>query len=31
MNDGPEVAESAHAIFRAFIEVARAKHAELTR
>jgi putative glutamine amidotransferase len=31
MNDGPEVAESAHAIFRAFIEAARAKHAELTR
>jgi putative glutamine amidotransferase len=29
VNDGPEVAESAHAIFRAFIEAARAKHAEL--
>jgi len=28
VNDGPEVAESAHAIFRAFIEAARAKHAE---
>ena len=31
VNDGPEVAESAHAIFRAFIEAARAKHAELAR
>jgi putative glutamine amidotransferase len=31
VNDGPEVAESAHAIFRAFIEAARAKHAELGR
>jgi putative glutamine amidotransferase len=31
VNDGPEVAESAHAIFRAFIEAARAKHAELTK
>ena len=29
VNDGPEVAESAHAIFRAFIEAASAKHAEL--
>jgi putative glutamine amidotransferase len=29
VNDGPEVAESAHAIFRAFIQAARAKHAEL--
>jgi len=29
VNDEPEVAESAHAIFRAFIEAARAKHAEL--
>lgn len=29
VNDGPEVAESAHAIFRAFVEAARAKHAEL--
>jgi len=28
VNDGPEVAESAHAIFRAFIEAARVKHAE---
>lgn len=28
VNDGPEVAESAHAIFRAFIEAARAKHTE---
>ena len=28
VNDGPEVAESAHAIFRAFIEAARAKRAE---
>ena len=31
VNDGPEVAESAHAIFRAFIEAARAKQAELAR
>jgi putative glutamine amidotransferase len=31
VNDGPEVAESAHAIFRAFIEAARTKHAELAR
>jgi putative glutamine amidotransferase len=31
VNDGPEVAESAHAIFRAFIEAARVKHAELAR
>ena len=29
VNDGPEVAESARAIFRAFIEAARAKRAEL--
>jgi putative glutamine amidotransferase len=29
VNDGPELAESAHAIFRAFIEAARAKHEEL--
>ena len=29
VNDGPEVAESAHAIFRAFIEAARATHQEL--
>ena len=29
VNDGPELAESAKAIFRAFIEAARAKHAEL--
>ncbi|MGA7448094.1 MAG: gamma-glutamyl-gamma-aminobutyrate hydrolase family protein [Terriglobales bacterium] len=29
VNDGPEVAESAHAIFRAFVEAARAKRAEL--
>jgi len=29
VNDGPEVAESAKAIFRAFIEAARTKHAEL--
>jgi putative glutamine amidotransferase len=28
VNDGPEVAESAHAIFRAFVAAARAKHAE---
>jgi len=31
VNDGPDVAESAHAIFRAFIEAARVKHAELAR
>ncbi len=31
VNDGPELAESARAIFRAFVEAARAKHAELTR
>jgi putative glutamine amidotransferase len=29
VNDGPELAESARAIFRAFIEAARAKHVEL--
>ena len=29
VNDGAEVAESARAIFRAFVEAARAKHAEL--
>ena len=29
VNDGPELAESAKAIFRAFMEAARAKHAEL--
>ena len=29
VNDGPDVAKSAHAIFRAFIEAARAKRAEL--
>jgi putative glutamine amidotransferase len=29
VNDGPELAESAKAIFRAFTEAARAKHAEL--
>ncbi len=29
VNDGPEVAESAKAIFRAFIEAARTKHEEL--
>jgi putative glutamine amidotransferase len=29
VNDGPELAESAKAIFRAFIEAARAKHAEV--
>jgi putative glutamine amidotransferase len=28
VNDGPEVAEPARAIFRAFIEAARARHAE---
>ena len=31
VNDGPELAESARAIFRAFIEAARAKHRELVR
>jgi putative glutamine amidotransferase len=31
VNDGPEVAESAHAIFRAFIEAARQKHAEVAK
>ncbi|MGA2979791.1 MAG: gamma-glutamyl-gamma-aminobutyrate hydrolase family protein [Terriglobales bacterium] len=31
VSDGPEVAESAHAIFRAFIEAAREKHAELAK
>jgi putative glutamine amidotransferase len=31
VNDGPELAESARAIFRAFIGAARAKHAELTK
>jgi putative glutamine amidotransferase len=31
VHDGPEVAESAHAIFRAFIEAARAKHEELAK
>jgi putative glutamine amidotransferase len=31
VNDGAELAESAHAIFRAFIEAARAKHAELAK
>ena len=31
VNDGPEVAESARAIFRAFIESARAKHVELAQ
>jgi len=31
VNDGPELAESAKAIFRAFIEAARAKHAELAK
>jgi putative glutamine amidotransferase len=29
VNDGPELAESAKAIFRSFIEAARAKHVEL--
>jgi putative glutamine amidotransferase len=29
VNDGPEVAESAHAIFRAFVAAARAKRTEL--
>jgi len=31
VNDEPELAESAHAIFRAFIEAARVKHAEMAR
>jgi putative glutamine amidotransferase len=31
VNDGPELAESARAIFRAFIEAARAKRVELAR
>lgn len=31
VNDTPELAESAHAIFRAFIEAARAKREELAR
>jgi len=31
VNDAPELAESAKAIFRAFIEAARGKHAELAR
>ncbi len=31
VNDAPDLAESARAIFRAFIEEARAKHAELAR
>ncbi len=31
VNDGPELAESARAIFRAFVEAARAKHLELAR
>jgi putative glutamine amidotransferase len=31
VNDGPELAESAKAIFRAFIEAARAKHVELAK
>jgi putative glutamine amidotransferase len=31
VNDGPEVAEAAHAIFHAFIEAAKAKHAELAK
>ena len=31
VNDGPEVAESAKAIFRAFIEAARMKRVELTK
>jgi len=31
VNDGPELAEPARAIFRAFIEAARAKHVELAR
>ncbi len=31
VNDGQEVAESAHKIFRAFVEAAREKHAELAK
>jgi putative glutamine amidotransferase len=31
VNDGPEVAESAKAIFRAFIAAAKAKHAEMAQ
>jgi hypothetical protein len=31
VKDGPELAGSAKAIFRAFIEAARAKHVELAR
>jgi gamma-glutamyl-gamma-aminobutyrate hydrolase PuuD len=31
VNDGPEVGDSARAIFRAFIEAARAKHNEITK
>jgi putative glutamine amidotransferase len=31
VNDAPELAESAKAIFRAFIEAARAKHMELAK
>jgi len=31
VNDGPELAESAKAIFRAFVEAARTKHRELAR
>jgi putative glutamine amidotransferase len=31
VNDGPELAHSAHAIFHAFIQAARAKHAELAK
>jgi putative glutamine amidotransferase len=31
VNDGPELAESARAIFRAFIDAARAKHPELAK
>lgn len=31
VNDGPELAGSAHAIFLAFIEAARARHAELAK
>jgi putative glutamine amidotransferase len=31
LNDGPELAHSAHAIFRAFIQAARTRHAELAR
>jgi putative glutamine amidotransferase len=30
VNDGPEVGDLARAIFRAFIEAARAKHNEIT-